>query len=568
MKESHRVEFKSILSDNIEKEVVAFLNYREGGVIYIGIEDSGKVIGVENSDELQLRIKDRLKNNILPTCLGLFDIIEEEMSGGKSVIKIIVASGPEKPYYLKKFGMSDKGCYIRIGTAAEPMTNRIIENLFSKRTRNSIGRIRSNQQNLKFEQLRIYYEESDKKLNSKFISTLGLRMEDNAYNYVAFLMSDVNALSIKLAKYKGKNRVHLTENNEYGYCSIIKATKQVLDKIELENKTRSQITSKTRVDTRLWHAVAIREAVINAIVHNDYSHEVPPKFEIFEDRIEITSAGSLPDAMSQDEFFEGFSMPRNQEMMRIFKDLDLVEHLGSGVPRILDFYPKECFRFTENFLRMTFPNAWDLSEDIEKENENNERINYMTDHDTDHDTDHGTDHLQHLILIIKGEMSRPELMDKLGLKHNQTFRDNYLNPALTNNLIEMTLPEKPKSNKQKYRLTPKGEVLHGTDHGTDYVTDHGTDYGTDYVTDHLQHLISIIKGEMSRPELMDELGLKHNQTFRENYLHPALANNLIEMTLPEKPKSNKQKYRLTLKGEVLSKSTKKEGRQLINNNKE
>ncbi len=65
--------------------------------------------------------------------------------------------------------------------------------------------------------------------------------------------------------------------------------------------------------------------------------------------------------LSKEEFFEGFSMPRNQEMMRIFKDLDLVEHLGSGIPRILEAYSTDCFRFTENFLRMTFLNAWDLS---------------------------------------------------------------------------------------------------------------------------------------------------------------------------------------------------------------
>ena len=362
MRETNRIELKSMLTDGLEKEVVAFLNYREGGVIYIGIEDDGKVIGVENTDDLQLRIKDRLKNNIHPTCLGLFDILEEELEG-KSIVKIIVASGPEKPYYIKRMGMSEKGCYIRVGTAAEPMTNRLIENLFARRTRNSIGRIRSNQQTLRFEQLRIYYEESGKKLNSKYASNLGLKTDDDVYNYVAFLMSDVNSVSVKVAKYKGKTRVNLTENNEFGYCSIIKATKQVLDKLELENKTRSRITSTTRIDTRLWHNVALREAVINAFVHNDYTNEVPPKFEIFDDRLEITSAGGLPENMSQEEFFEGFSMPRNQEMMRIFKDLDLVEHLGSGIPRILDYYPKSCFRFTENFLRMTIPNAWDLTEE-------------------------------------------------------------------------------------------------------------------------------------------------------------------------------------------------------------
>lgn len=362
MKESHRIEFKLTLTDSLEKEVVAFLNSREGGFIYIGIDDNGIVKGVGNSDEMQLQIKDRLKNNIQPTCLGLFDIVGEEQDG-KDIIKIIVASGPEKPYYLKKLGMSEKGCFLRVGTAAEPMNTRMIESFFAKRTRNSIGKIRANQQKLKFEQLRIYYEESGKKLNSKFAENLSLLCEDGSYNYAGYLMSDTNSVSIKVAKYKGKNRVHLAENNEYGYCSLIKATKQVLDKIALENKTRSRITSKERIDTPLWNPVAIREAVVNAIVHNDYTYEVPPKFEIFDDRIEITSAGSLPDMLSEKEFFEGFSIPRNQEIMRIFKDLELVEHLGSGVPRILEAYNKESFHFSENFLRMTFPNSWDLSED-------------------------------------------------------------------------------------------------------------------------------------------------------------------------------------------------------------
>jgi len=123
----------------------------------------------------------------------------------------------------------------------------------------------------------------------------------------------------------------------------------------VENKTLAKITSKEREEKRLWNPVALREAVINAIVHNDYTSEVPPKIEFFDDRIEITSFGSLPQGMTESEFFEGYSVPRNKELMRVFRDLELVEHLGSGVPRILRSYGKECFKFTENFLRMTFP---------------------------------------------------------------------------------------------------------------------------------------------------------------------------------------------------------------------
>ena len=354
MTETNRIEFKQELTENLEKEVIAFLNYREGGLIYIGIDKQGKTIGIADSDGDQLKIKDRLKHNISPSCMGLFDVVSEKKDGF-DIIKVIVASGSEKPYFLRKFGMTEKGTFIRIGSASEPMSQKIIDDFFAKRTRNSISKIKSNRQDLSFEQLKIYYEGIDRKLNDKFAQSLELLNEDGYLNYVAYLLADHNGTSIKVAKYKGLNRVNLVENNEYGYCSLIKATKQVLDKLELENKTRSKITYKERENQRLWNPIALREAVINAIIHNDYTNEVPPKFELFDDRIEITSAGGLPDSLNQDEFFEGVSIPRNKELMRIFKDLDMVEQLGSGVPRILDYYSKGCFKFSEHFLRMTLP---------------------------------------------------------------------------------------------------------------------------------------------------------------------------------------------------------------------
>ena len=352
--ENNRIEYKQQLTDDLEKEAIAFLNYNEGGIMYIGIYKTGEPIGVNNIDGDMLKIKDRLKNNIMPSCIGLFDVVVESIES-KDVIKITFASGPEKPYYLKKHGLSEKGTFIRIGSAAEPMPLKMIESMFAKRIRNSIGKIKSSNQNLTFEQLKIYYEGVNKTLNQQFASNLELFTEDGQYNYVAYLLADVNGMSVKVAKYDGLDRVDLIENNEYGYCSVIKATKQVLDKIDVENKTLAKITSKEREEKRLWNPVALREAVINAIVHNDYTSEVPPKIEFFDDRIEITSFGSLPQGMTENEFFEGYSVPRNKELMRVFRDLELVEHLGSGVPRILRSYGKECFKFTENFLRMTFP---------------------------------------------------------------------------------------------------------------------------------------------------------------------------------------------------------------------
>lgn len=356
MTETTRIENKAILTPelDIEKEVIAFLNYKEGGCIYIGVDKNGQTLGVDDVDDCMLRLKDRIKNNISPSAMGLFDITEEKRDG-RSVVKITIASGVEKPYFKTKYGMTPRGAYLRIGTSAEPMPQETIDRLFATRTRNSISRVVSNRQDLRFEQLRIYYKEHGKQLNDNFPRTLELLTEDGRYNYIAYLLADENGNSIKVAKYSSLDRCDLIENNEYGYCSLIKATKSVLAKLEIENKTAATITPVERIETPMWDRIAIREAVINAIVHNDYSFEVPPKFEIFPDRLEITSAGRLPETMSMQEFFDGVSMPRNKELMRIFKDVELVESLGSGIPRILRAYGTDCFRFTENFIRLTLP---------------------------------------------------------------------------------------------------------------------------------------------------------------------------------------------------------------------
>jgi len=141
---------------------------------------------------------------------------------------------------------------------------------------------------------------------------------------------------------------------------------------------------------------------------------------------------SLPNVfISKPKFFDGYSVPRNQEIMRIFKDLDLVEHLGSGVPRILESYGKDCFTFSDNFLRMTFPAAGQV----------NMQVNMQ---------------VKKLIDVLENEMDRKELQNRLRLSNRDNFRKNYLKAALEEGLIEMTIPDKPNSSLQKYRLTEKG----------------------------------------------------------------------------------------------------------------
>src|SRR5690554_2200565 len=90
--ESQHLELKSQLTETFEKEVVAFLNSRDGGAIIIGVGDKGALLGVDDADALQLKIKDRLKQNITPSTMGLFDVVLLQEQG-KTLIKVIVASG-------------------------------------------------------------------------------------------------------------------------------------------------------------------------------------------------------------------------------------------------------------------------------------------------------------------------------------------------------------------------------------------------------------------------------------------------------------------------------------------
>lgn len=228
----------------------------------------------------------------------------------------------------------------------------------------------------------------------------------------------------------------------------IKATQQVLDKLNIENRTFAKITHKERIERRLWNAVALREAVINAFVHNDYTYEVAPKFEIFKDRLVITSCGGLPHGISQEEFFSGASIPRNKELMRIYRDLDLVEHLGSGIPRILQTYSREQFKFMDNFLQVVLPIDEDLQALMQQEGTT---IQVSSEYPA------STPQVQSLLSVFEGVHHREDLQNRLGLSDREYFRKNYLNPAIKEGLVALTIPNKPTSSKQQYFLTEKGK---------------------------------------------------------------------------------------------------------------
>ena len=406
--ETNRFENKEQLNDDFEQEVIAFLNYKEGGIIYVGINKNGQVVGVENTDLTQLQIKDRIKNNIQPSTLGLFDVTVETIDN-KEIIKVIISSGTEKPYYLRKKGRTPEGCYIRIGSSKERMTERMIEEMFARRIKNSLKEIESPRQDLTFRQLKIHYEGNGMILNDNFARNLNLLTDDGKYNYNAYLLADENDISIKLVKYLGTSKMELIENQEYGYCCLITATQRILDRLTAENTVYAKIEYNGRKEVEMIDSKALKEAVINAMVHSDYTLSTTPIIELYSDRIEITSGGGLPQGLSQEEFLEGVTAPRNKELIRVFKDVDLIENIGSGVLRILDAYDKSCFKFMDHFLRVSFKYK---ENPFEYDTKNKVSVN-----DTINDTIKLTKNEQQILNLIinNNQITRDEIVNETKL---------------------------------------------------------------------------------------------------------------------------------------------------------
>ena len=233
--------------------------------------------------------------------------------------------------------------------------------------------------------------------------------------------------------------MELIENQEYGYCCLITATQRILDRLTAENTVYAKIEYNGRKEVEMIDSKALKEAIINATVHSDYTLTTTPIIELYSDRIEITSGGGLPQGLSQEEFLEGVTAPRNKELIRVFKDVDLIENIGSGVLRILDAYDKSCFKFMEHFLRVSFkykenPFEYDDTAKI-KGSKLGGKLAVSE---------------EEILKLCRVENSLKEITKYFGYKDVYKFKNKYINQLLKQNKLKMTIPDKPKSKNQKY----------------------------------------------------------------------------------------------------------------------
>ena len=355
--ETEKTELKRILNDSFVKEVVAFLNTMDG-IIYIGVEDDGTAVGVNNLDEVLRNVADIITTQILPNPQE-FVKIGTVYENGKQVIEVSVKKG-NGLYYIKKYGRSSAGCYIRVGTSARSMTEeqiekRYIESLNIKKP--TIKEIESDRQDLSFEQFKYLLNFYGVHVNnSAFDKNFNLKNKAGLYNRLAFLLSDQNDISIKVVRFKGKDKSEFISRKEFGYCCLIKAMSNSLEYVlDILNIVQTEIVNGVRVDTPYFDKDAFREAWINAICHHDWTQNTPPAVYAFDDRIEIISHGLLKKDLTIDEFYSGVSKPVNEDLAKILTQMHFIEQSGRGIPTIIKKYGKNVFHFGSSFIECIIP---------------------------------------------------------------------------------------------------------------------------------------------------------------------------------------------------------------------
>lgn len=353
--ESEMLELKGKYTEGITKEIVSFLN-AGGGTILIGVEDDGAVIGVEHVDDVLRKISDVITSQIEPNPQ---DEIHSEIQfdEGKVIIAIQIKKGSNHIYCQKKYGFSSSGCTIRIGTTCKEMTPQQIKTRYEKKFIDNeyMLKKRASISDLSFRVLKVYYSEKNFHLDNKsFETNLNLRNESGEYNLLAELLADRNNIPFIFVKFKGENKASISERSDYGYGCILSIYEKIKDRLKAENICVSNTTVRPRRDKFLFDYDCVNEAVINALVHNDWTI-TEPQISMFNNRLEILSHGGLPSGMTKEEFFAGISRPRNATLMRIFLNMGLTEHTEHGIPTIVEKYGEVVFEIGNNYIKCTIP---------------------------------------------------------------------------------------------------------------------------------------------------------------------------------------------------------------------
>ncbi len=354
--ESETLELKQELTKNIKKEIVAFANSK-GGTIYIGITDTGEILGLKDIKSDIESLSGMIREGIIGNLTTYTDIEIKEIDK-KDVIELHITSAPEKPYYLADKGLKSSGVYIRHGSSTIQATDEIIRKMLIESSKKSFEEEISNVQELTF----YYANEIFKKRNIEFSNEKfkSLKMiTDNKFNNLALLLSDQNPYTVKCAIFDGTNKTLFKDRKELS-GSYLKIVEDAFYYMNLSNHISSTFNGLQRIDKKDYPDFSIREALLNAIIHRDYYFNGSILLSIFDDRIEINSTGGLISTLSLNDVYNGVSESRNPNFAEIFHRLNYVENYGTGIGRIINEYQdsklKPIIELSENVFKITLPN--------------------------------------------------------------------------------------------------------------------------------------------------------------------------------------------------------------------
>lgn len=355
--ESEYIEFKQEVPPKSEvymKTVVAFAN-GSGGKIVFGVEDSTlKVIGINQEDAFD--IMDGITASICDSCTPMITpIVTLASVEDKVVIVVSIMPGGQRPYYLTARG-KEYGTYIRVSGTTRPADSFVLKELefegvnrcFDQTyaapeesvTEDEINRLCNRMyqyavEHCKSEEMteRIHRLTRQNLLSWGFLVKRG----ENYYPTNAFLLMTRNLLpqaTIQCAVFKGRDRDVFIDRIEYDgdiVTQLDAAYEYVLRNIHMS----SEINGLYRTDIYELPTDCIREMICNAVVHRSYLHPSNIQVAVYDDRVEVTSPGMLFGSLRLKDIREGISIPRNRALVYAFTYMNVMEHWGSGIPRII-----------------------------------------------------------------------------------------------------------------------------------------------------------------------------------------------------------------------------------------
>jgi len=463
--ESRRLEFKAAWprGDQIARTAVAFANGAGGRIVFGVKNEPREIIGVPDSEIFAL--EEQVANHIFDLCTPtIIPEIYIQNVEGKSLLVVEIFSGFQKPYHLKSAGKR-QGTFVRIGSVNRKASEETLVALERSKRKTSYDEVAV--YDLPWENLDLtrfisdYEKASGRELDNERLRNIGLMVSDRNALYptnAAVLLSESKErkrifpfAKIECARFKGtQTKVFLDQATVEG--PIHTTVEPCLAFIKRNIALGSQIGEVYRQDRWEYPLEAIREAVTNAIIHRDYSiHGSDIKVAIFDDMLEITSPGPLPDNLPPDALGTGRSEIRNRVLAPIFKELKLIEAWGTGIQKMLTevaSYPglrlvlQEAGQaFQVQFVKVRAQEAQVGAQEAQEAQEVFSKVERDI-----------------LAACRINDQSGSELLVKTGYTTRTGNFKNSLAKLIDMELVEMTIPDKPRSSKQRYRLTEKGRA--------------------------------------------------------------------------------------------------------------